>query len=176
MGAGGRTAPAAAPGAPAWPAALGIAATIAGGSEDSVNAERCRTECGAAAMRGHPSDRTPEDRAGVRDPAPRRAAPARRKRGLRGRRARASRISWGPSRSKPASWQWLAPGLFAIVEEIIDAAGQFRSLAERWEARKRRLEGTTQGSAAQKMLSFQFIVCTGPHRSDYTELLFPGLG
>ena len=81
--------PAAAPGAPAWPAALGIAATIAGWCEDSVNAGRGRTDCGAAAMRGHPSDRTPEDRAGVRDPAPRRAAPARRKRGLRGRRTRA---------------------------------------------------------------------------------------
>ena len=40
MGAGGRTAPAAAPGAPAWPAALGIAATIVGWCEVSVNAGR----------------------------------------------------------------------------------------------------------------------------------------
>ena len=94
MGAGGRTAPAAAPGAPAWPAALGIAATIAGWSEDSVNAGRGRTECDAAAMDRHPCGRTPEDRAAVRNPAPRRAASAGRKREKQGRRTRGSRIAW----------------------------------------------------------------------------------
>ena len=70
MGAGGRTAPAAAPGAPAWPAALGIAATIAGWSEDSVNAGRGQTECGGVAVGRCPSGRTAEDRPVVRNPAP----------------------------------------------------------------------------------------------------------
>ena len=70
MGAGGRTAPAAAPGAPAWPAALGIAATIAGWCEDPVKAGRGRAECGGVAVGRCPSGRTAEDRPVVRNPAP----------------------------------------------------------------------------------------------------------
>ena len=73
LGTTGRTAPAAAPGAPARPAALGIAATIVGCCEDSVNAGRGRAECGGVAVGRCPSGRTAEERPVVRNLAPRRA-------------------------------------------------------------------------------------------------------